>query len=112
CAREARKIGAETVTQIHHGVDAEVFREPARFVNPWDESKMLSAQRSAETSGDKKIVAFFPARARDAAILFHETGHTDRNRSRSARGARFAANDNDIELRRGAFQAAIKFFDP
>ena len=76
-ARESREIGAEAVAQIHHRMDAETFREPARFFDARNETQMFSAERTAEFSGDKKIIAIFAASARNRAILFHETGNTD-----------------------------------
>ena len=35
---ESRKIGAESVTQVHHRVDVEIFRQPARLINPRDKA--------------------------------------------------------------------------
>src|ERR1051325_9270534 len=76
-ARESREIGAEAVAQIHHRMDAETFREPARFINARNESQMFAAQRSAKFSRDEKIVGLFPASARDGSAFFNETGNTD-----------------------------------
>src|SRR5690349_6656854 len=67
-AREAGKISAQAVAQVHHRVNAEIFCEPARFVNARDEAKMFASQRSAKFSSDEKIVAFFSAATWNRAI--------------------------------------------
>ena len=110
--RKARKIGAETVAQIHHRVDRKVFREPARFDNARHKSQMFPLHRAAEPAGHEKIVARFAAAARHPAILLHIANDADRNHRRPARAARFAADNADIESRRGSIQSAIDFFHP
>src|SRR5207244_8543903 len=75
-------------------------------------SQMFATQRAAEPPGDKQIVAFFSASARDPTILFHKPGDADRNGGRSTRCAGFATDNGDIEARGRTFQPAIKFLDP
>src|SRR5260370_37907656 len=56
CLGQARQIGAETVAQIHHSVDAEVLGQPARFIDARHKAQMSSAQRSDQTAGHEQII--------------------------------------------------------
>src|SRR5437016_8034216 len=56
-ARHSRQIGTESVTQVHHGVDPKIFREPARFGEARNELEMVAAERSAKAACDEQLVA-------------------------------------------------------
>lgn len=45
--RETGKISAEAVAQIHHGVDAKMLRQPARFFQSWNEIEVPFSNRAA-----------------------------------------------------------------
>ena len=97
CASEARQISPEAVAQIHHGVDAKIFREPARFGNTRSEFEMMTAERSTEATGHEKLVVRFPARTTDQSRLLDESSEGDRDDSGTFDVAGFAANNRHIE---------------
>src|SRR5207249_3020394 len=68
--RQTGQIGSKSVTQIHHGVDRKILREPARFVDPRDKLQMAPSERSPEPAGDKEIVTGLAPGAADPALPF------------------------------------------
>ena len=59
----ARQVGPESVAQIHHRVDREIFSKPSRLHKPWNKSQMFPLPCAAESSGNKQIVARLGAAA-------------------------------------------------
>jgi hypothetical protein len=73
---------------------------------------MLVFQGTAQSAGDKQIIARLAASARYAAVSFNKTNHTNRNRHGSGCAAHFAPNYADFKSLRGPAQSTIKPLHP
>src|SRR4029453_8052607 len=93
-------------------MDREIFCEPTRFCNSWNESQMLLLHGTAELASNKKIITRPAAPARYAPVSFNKTNHANRNPNGAGCAAHFTANDADLEPIRGTAQSAIKLFHP
>src|SRR5205823_7338834 len=106
------KIGSQSVAYIYHGVDGEIFGEPPRFRDSWNELQMLLFRGSAESTSDKKIIANIAAPTRYTTASFDKANNANRNRHWTGCATRFAADYADFEPLRSPAQSAIKLLHP
>src|SRR2546423_5806224 len=92
-ARHSRQIGAESITQVHHGVHPKILREPARFGESRNELEMVAAERSAKATCDEQLVVRLSSTPTDPALLFDKASEADRNDRRTFDIAGLTADD-------------------
>ena len=105
------EIGAESVAQIHHGVEFEVFGEPAGFGEAWDKIEMMARDGSAEATGDIKEIAGATAGAKDTAGAFDGAGQGDIDEKRAWGTSGFASDDGNVEACGNFLEACVNIFE-
>src|SRR4051812_11347925 len=105
--KDVTQIASEAVAQVDHGVNSEMFGEPAGLAEARSEIEMLSGDGAAEFARDKNGITWFCARARDLAVARNCADEGNGNENFLRRGRCFAASDRDIEFLSDRVDSAI-----
>jgi len=100
-------ITGETVAEVDHGMDGELFGEPMSLIEPGLEFEVMARDGSPEFSGDEESVARLGAGSTDGSAFVDGPECGDGNEDAFWIGGRFASDDGDIPAASGFAETVV-----